>query len=101
MQQIPKTIMFEITIVGPTGVPFKTAAIKPKSAQNTEIIAEKIVTFLKLLKIRIALIAGKITRAEIKSEPTRFIERTIIIAITTAITVLYAFEFKPDALEKS
>ena len=76
------------TIVEPTGVPPTTEINKPEAEQTTEIIAEHIVTDLKLLKIRIALKAGKITRAEIKSDPTRFMASTIIIAIIIAITRL-------------
>ena len=37
------------------------------------------------MNIRMAASAGKITSAEIKSDPTRFIARTMITAITTAI----------------
>lgn len=83
--------MFAATIVEPTGVPAKMAIRIPKTAQTTEIIAEQIVTDLKLLNILIAEIDGKITNAEIKSEPTRFIARTIITAIKIAITKLYIF----------
>ena len=42
-------------------------------------------TSLKVLAIRIEARAGKITRAEIRSEPTRFIASTIITAVITAI----------------
>ena len=76
------------TIVEPTGVPSSTEIIIPKNAQTTEKTAEQIVTDLKLLKILIAESAGKITKAEIRSEPTKFIARTIITAITTAINKL-------------
>ena len=83
-----KTAMSTATIVLPTGVPAIIEIRRPATEQTTEIIAEQIVTDLKLLKILIALRAGKITRAEIKREPTRFIARTIIIAIIIAITRL-------------
>lgn len=72
----------------PTGVPAKTAIKSPSAEQTTEITADEIVTALKLLKSRIDDRAGKITRAEIKSEPTRFMARTIIIAMIIAITRL-------------
>ena len=45
-------------------------------------------TLRKLLNIRIADSAGKITSAEISSEPTRFIARTMITATTIAISRL-------------
>ena len=76
------------TIVLPTGVPARMEIKRPATEQITEIAAEQIVTDLKLLKILMALRAGKITKAEIKREPTRFIARTIIIAIMIAITRL-------------
>lgn len=60
----------------------------PIVEQTVEKITEKIVTDLKLLKILIAERAGNISRAEIKSEPTRFIARTIIIAVTIEIVRL-------------
>ena len=43
----------------------------------------------KLRKIRMADNAGKITSAEIKSDPTRFMARTMITAMTMAISRLY------------
>ena len=73
------------TIVDPTGVPIKMESTIPKTAQTTEITAEQIVTERKLLKMRIAESAGKMTSADTRSEPTRFIARTIITAIITAI----------------
>ena len=82
--------MSTATIVLPTGVSPTTEIKSPVTEQKTEIKAEQIVTDLKLLKILMALRAGKITKAEIKSEPTRFIARTIMIAMIMAIIRLYA-----------
>lgn len=76
------------TIVEPTGVPASIDISIPARAQIIDDIAEKIVTLLKLLKILIADNAGKITKADISNEPTRFIARTIITAITVAISRL-------------
>lgn len=72
----------------------------PKSAQNTERIAEKIVTDLKLLKMRIADNAGKITSADTRSEPTRFIARTMMTAIIVAIRKFRRVVFVPTAFAK-
>ena len=80
--------MSAATIVLPTGVPARTAIKIPVIAHATEMIAEQIVTEKKLLKTRIAEIAGKITSAEIKSEPTRFIASTMITAMMMAIARL-------------
>ena len=76
------------TIVEPTGVPARIEMKIPVIAQTIDEIAEKTVTDLKFEKIRIAEIAGKIISAEIKSEPTRFIERTMITAIMTDSAML-------------
>ena len=76
------------TIVLPTGVPARMEIKRPATEQTTETTAEQRVTERKLLNKRIAERAGKITRAEIKSEPTRFIASTMITAIIIAITRL-------------
>ena len=86
--QIKNAAKSATTIVDPTGVPAKIEINKPITEQITEIQAEQIVTDLKLLNMRIALKAGKITNAEINKEPTKFIAKTMIIAIITAITRL-------------
>ena len=72
----------------------------PKKAHMTDSTAEQIVTLLQLLKSRMADNAGKMTKAEIRSDPTRFMARTIITAITIAISRLYAFAIVPVAVEK-
>ena len=76
------------TIVEPTGVSVRIDMIIPNTAQTTDSIAEQIVTLKNVLKIRIADSAGKMINAEINNEPTRFIARTMITAIITAITRL-------------
>lgn len=60
----------------------------PAVALKTDNTAALIVTEQKDLNNRIADNAGKITSAEIRSEPTRFIASTMITAITTAISRL-------------
>ena len=85
---IMNTTKSAATIVEPTGVPARIEIKSPVTEQKILIIAEHTVTPLKLLKTRIAERAGKITRAEIKSEPTRFIASTIIIAMIIAMTRL-------------
>ena len=57
----------------------------PRSAETTAKSAEAIVTLRKVRKIRMAESAGKMTSAEIRREPTRFIARTIITATMTEI----------------
>lgn len=71
-----KTNIFAETIVAPTGVPQSSDIINPLPAHTTEITAEQIITLLKLLKIRIAVIDGKIISAEISRDPTRLIAET-------------------------
>ena len=77
------------TIVDPTGVPANMEMMIPKKAHMTDNSAEHIVTLLKLLNIRMADIAGNMISAEIRSDPTRFMARTMMTAITIAIIRLY------------
>ena len=80
--------MSAATMVEPTGVPATMETSMPASAQQTDRIAEQTVTERKLLKIRMADMAGKMIRAEISREPTRFIASTIMTAMMTAISRL-------------
>lgn len=72
-------------MVEPTGVSKRIDERMPNIAQKTDITAEKRMTDLKFLKRRMDERAGKMIRAEIKREPTRFMARTITMAIITAI----------------
>ena len=80
--------MSAATIVEPTGVPARIEIIMPKKAHKTEIITEQTVTDLKLLKTLMADKAGKIIKAEINSEPAKFMAKTITTATITAINKL-------------
>ena len=80
----PNATISTTTMVEPTGVPARIAVTSPIAAQTTDMIAAQIVTDLKLLNTRIADSAGKITSAEIRREPTRFIASTIMTAMMTA-----------------
>ena len=62
----------------------------PARAQKTEKTADETVTALKLLNTLIDAMAGKMTRADMRSEPTRFMASTMMTAIITAIRRLYA-----------
>ena len=86
--QSPNATMSTATTVGPTGVDARIATSIPISAQSVETIAAVITTPLKVRATRIAESAGKITSAEIRSEPTRFIASTIMTAVITAISRL-------------
>ena len=87
-------------MVEPTGADITIETTMPKNEHSTEITAEHNTTPLKLLMILIAERAGNITRAEISSEPTRFIPNTIITAIITAIRRLNLSVFIPVAFAK-
>lgn len=80
----PKAAISIATMVEPTGVPNRIETTIPKNAHATESAAEQRMTARKLLNSRIAERAGKITRAEMSRDPTRFMARTIITAMTTA-----------------
>lgn len=92
--------MSTATIVDPTGVPARIETKRPIVAHITDVKAEQIITALKLLNTRIADNAGKITKAEISREPTKFIAKTMIIAVIIAINKLYIFAFVPVAFVK-
>ena len=84
-ENIAKPTISTVTMVAPTGVPAKMEIINPAAAHTTEKMAAHTVTEKKLLNNRIAERAGKMTKAEINSEPTRFMAKTITTAIKTAI----------------
>ena len=89
------------TIVDPTGVPARMEMTIPEKAHTTDKAAEQTVTPLKLRNSRMADRAGKITRAEIRRDPTRFIASTMMTAMTTATRRLYVSARVPVALAKS
>ena len=88
VKKIRNAAISTTTIVGPTGVSITIDAMIPIAVQTTEIMAEQMVTDLNDLKTLIALKAGKIMRAEISNEPTRFIAKTMIIAVIISMTML-------------
>ena len=100
MQNMKNTVISAETIVEPTGVSANIEIIMPKNAQIRDITTEQIITLRKLLKTLIAESAGKIMRADISSEPTKFIAITMITAITTAMSRLYISDRIPVALAK-
>ena len=71
-------------MVGPIGVASISEPKIPITAHSTERIAEQRTTCRKERKRNIADSAGKTISAEIRSEPTRFIARTMITAVMTA-----------------
>ena len=75
-------------MVEPTGVPASMDARMPSSAQVTESSAEQMVTLLKLWNSRIAESAGKMTSAEMSSDPTKFMASTMMTATVIAISRL-------------
>ena len=99
--QIINVPAFTATIVDPTGV-FASIDINiPVSAHITDKTAEHTVTALKFPKSLMDDNAGNMTRADMSSDPTRFMARTIMTAMTIAIRRLYLSAFVPTALAKS
>ena len=88
------------TIVDPTGVPYRMDTRIPIKVHTTEKTAEQIVTDRKLLNTRIAASAGKMINADTKSDPTSFIETTMITAMMTAINKFIALVCAPAAFAK-
>lgn len=85
----------------PTGVPANMDTRIPMAVQNMENTTEQRITALKLLNIRIADKAGNIISAVVKSEPTKFIAKTMTRAVTMAMSILYCPALIPVATEKS
>ena len=75
-------------MVEPTGVESSIEINIPDTAHTTEIIAELTITTLNPLNTLIEDRAGKIIKADINREPTKFIANTSIIAGIMDIIVL-------------
>ena len=88
MKQMINTARSAATTVGPMAVARIMDSTVPVSAESAAIMMVQSVTLLKLLKSLIAESAGKMMRAEAKSAPKRFIARTTVTAVMTAIRVL-------------
>lgn len=88
------------TIVHPTGVLAKIEMQIPTNVPTTEIIPAEMMTDLNVLNILIAASAGKIIKAEISKEPTKFMAKTITTAERTAIKMLMNPTLTPVALAK-
>ena len=101
IQNTKNTVISADTIVEPTGVSAKIEIIMPEKAQSRDIITEQIITLRKLLKTLIAESAGKIMRADISRDPTKFIAMTIITAITTAMSRNMRFSSSPPMVPSS
>ena len=99
-EKIIKIIMFIPTILAPVGVEKRKETTIPTNTQKTDIIADKIITPLKLLHTLMAVKAGKITRLEISNAPIILIPSTIVIAVSRARSILYKFVLTPVAFAK-
>ncbi len=73
----------------------------PNPAQQTDTTAEQTVTERNVLYSRMADRAGKMTKAEMSREPTRFMASTMTTAMTMARKRLYRWVLVPTALAKS
>ena len=93
-------IRFTAITEAPVGKERKKESIIPETKLKREITAELIITLLKLLNIRIDVIAGKITSPEMSRVPIILIPTTIVSAVKNAIIILYKLTFIPVALEK-
>ena len=76
-------------MVAPTGVPHMIDPVMPSTAQTTDSAAEHMVTRRKSSQILMADKAGNMTRADTSRDPTRFMARTMMTAMITAIIRLY------------
>lgn len=85
-------------MLAPAGVDRANDIIIPTVKQTAERTAAKTTVLKKLLKIRIAESAGNIIRLEIIIAPISRIPITIVSAVRTAISALYADERIPLAV---
>lgn len=76
------------TTLAPVGVEYKYEIKIPEIKENTETIAENIITILKLLKTFIEITDGNTIKLDIRSAPTSLIPKTIVIAVRKAISIL-------------
>ena len=74
--------------------------MSPSQRQTTEITAAFRVTVRNVRQIRMADRAGNTIRLEISSAPIIRIPRTITMAVSRAIRVLYTSDFVPVARAK-
>ena len=77
-----------IITAGPICKLKRSAPENPNIKQNTDITAEKITTLLKLPQIRIAERVGKIISPDMRIAPIKLIPKTIVTAVSTAISIL-------------
>ena len=87
-------------MLAPQGASKAYDIIIPTINVITDTTAELIVTERKLLNTRIEQSAGKIIRLEISILPISRIPITIVIAVSSAIIILYALTAPPVAFAK-
>ena len=100
-QERMKNTRFAATTVGPIGIANASDITVPINAQDADIIAAAMVTFLKVLNSLIEDNAGNVIRADAKSAPMVFIVTTMTVAAMMAINVLYTSARVPVADAKS
>ena len=72
----------------------------PIKKHKTDKTAEQMTTERKLFKIRILVSAGKMTRLEMSKVPISRMPSTIVIAVSSAISILYQPALTPVARAK-
>ena len=72
----------------------------PIKKQKTDKKAEQVTTERKLLKIRMLVSAGKITRLEMSRAPISRIPSTMVTAVNNAMSILYHPALTPVARAK-
>ena len=95
MKQAVNTARSAATTVGPMAVAKMMDSTVPERAEIAAMTTAETVTLLKLLKSLIADRAGKMISADARSAPKRFIARTTVTAVMTAMRVLYAATLMP------
>ena len=91
---------FATTTDAPTGVDRVKEATRPAQKHATDVTAAHTTTPRKLLKRRMAVRAGKMTKEEMSIAPIIRMPSTMVSAVRMERRVLYRSTFNPVAREK-
>lgn len=99
-EKTANAIAFTATTLAPAGIEKMKDTQSPVKKHTTETIADIVTTVLNVLQTRIAVSAGKITILEMSIAPMILMPITIVIAVRSAISVLYIPVCVPVAFAK-
>ena len=86
--KIKNTTTLTRTTLAPVGAAKRYDMVRPTKKQKTEINAEVRITERNLRHTRMEVNAGKMIKAEINKAPIIRIPKTMVIAVSNAISIL-------------